>query len=115
MLTIDIREFKKELHTLIDNASERPGFTVEGFREEVHEIVKRHKMPITAQEYSAQLAKLVMANNRGRAKKLVDCFDDRVLSYSGEAIVALVRLGIKLGLLAVFVVFVVFVYQKCGG
>lgn len=112
MLTIDTQEMKQELHALIDSM-QNPTMTTGEFQERVRDIVEHHKFPIDVRKYSHQLTLLVTARNLGRAKKLVDCFGDRVLSRGGELLVRLIKLGFKLGLLAAFVIFVIFAYQKC--
>lgn len=108
MLYIDTREMKRELHELID--SEWPS-DIAAFREQVKEIVKRHKLPINREQYSMHLARLVASNNPSRAKKLVDCFGDRSATLAMELLMVGTKMAFKACLWAAFILFVIACYQ----
>jgi len=93
---IDQRDFKRELHELIDRTEPkvRSGDPwVEGFRQDVGELVKKHRISLDVGKYGGQLTKLMAALNVGRAHKLVDVLEDHEAS---RGLLHLTNVGIQL-------------------
>lgn len=113
MLRIDAKPFKEEMYAIIDAAD--VNMSPDEARLEIVERVKEHRIPINANKYASNVVKLILVKNKDRAKKLVDCFDDRPLSYFGEFLVRLTSRIIVLGLLAGFIVLVIMLYNWISG
>lgn len=85
---------------------------VNSFTPSIKALVQEHRIAINGDDFARHLLKLVAANNRPRAVKLVNVLSDTGLTYAAELLRILVRMAFKLGLLAGFVVFIVWL---CGG
>jgi hypothetical protein len=112
MFTTDLRQFKVEMKALIDGVDTGVDGWSDSFKSNARRIIKDHKLAVSEDEYIGQLLKLMYARNKGRAHKLVDCFDDRALTRKGEALVWLIKKGFRLAILASFVVLVVWLYGR---
>ena len=109
-LFVKTYEFKAAMSELLDAVEIRPGWQ-ELFRERAAGVIDQHRMAL-GDEYISALVKLLAAEQRDRAHRLVDCFDDVERTYLGNVVVALLRWAIKLGALAAFVVAVMWLYGK---
>lgn len=112
--------FKEDVHRLIDETMEKistdPKFTsLDDFRSRIAELAKEHRIPITASGFANHLAKLIMANNAHRAHKLVDALGDSGLSIGGAVTIAILKVVFKYGMLALFILAILWAYNNCGG
>lgn len=95
-LMIDQREFKRELHRLIDLTEPKVRSNaswVEEFRQDVGELVKKHGITLDVEKYTGHLVRMMMALNMGRAHKLVDVLEDDTPS---KGLLMLANLGLQL-------------------
>lgn len=102
--------FKTECHALIDAANSKEAKAE--LQSHIKGLVVRHGLAITASQFATQVARLVWANNQGRAHKLVNVVEDVDLTRTGVFALLATRGLVKLGALAGFIVFVVWL---CGG
>lgn len=72
------QQFKADFKALIDSAE------ASDFLAQATALADSHKINLTKDRFVKQLNMLVTANNRSRAKKLVDAIDDKSLSLGGE-------------------------------
>ncbi len=114
MLTVDQRQFKQELHSLIDAASGEK-LVPEVFVGQIVALSQKHHIVIRSRELGSNICKLVMANNSQRAHKLVGALEDRNLSVRGYAFIAALKFTFKYGSIAAFVVGVMWAYNSCSG
>lgn len=117
MIVTDLRPFKTDLHALIDAVDTTQDGWPEKLRADVLELVRRHGAFLNARapEFAEQILKLVQANNRPRAKKLIDVLEDKDFTKGGIVLTKILTLLMKLGLLALLMFLVVCGYHQCSG
>lgn len=94
---IDQREFRREVHALIDSNP-----TSEYLRSEIGSLVDSHGVQIDKEVLAGYVIKMCMAQNPHRAKKIVDAIGDKdlrnVWRFSVIALIHLVRLSVLIGI-----------------
>lgn len=77
MFYIDQREFKREVHGLIDSYAGKDNY--KGLPEGVALLVDDHGIQIIKKKFADQILRLCLCNSPSRAKRLVNALDDRTL------------------------------------
>lgn len=113
MPTIDYRPFKKEVHDLIDMV-DGDKFSPEAFVMQVCMIAKTHRVAIDAPYFGKQVCKLVMSGNARHAHRLVNSIGDKDDSQIKVVAKVTMKVAFKYSALAAFVLFVMWIVQKCG-
>lgn len=117
MFTAKLRPFKSDVHALIDGVDVTKEGWADQLRASILESARKHQTAraLDVPQFANQIAKLMLANNAARAKKLVNVLEDISLTYVTHHLIKLAILLVKLGLLAGFVVLVIWGYSRCTG
>ncbi len=113
MIRVDHRPFKKAMYELIENTDPLQKKWIVVFEARVVELVREHRLSVTPKEYAPALVHLLSANNKARAHKLVDCLGDSGWTWAAAYTLGILRILAWTTALALFVVFVVFIYDSC--
>ncbi len=112
MFAVDARPFKKEAHALVDRSPVASVPEADVLRDEIVLSAKKYKVPISAEEFAHHVSRMALQGNPRRAHKLIDAIDDQVFSGLATWLILLLTPALKLSLLALFIAFVVWVYQR---
>jgi len=112
-LFVKTQKFKAAMGDLIDTVDLGPHGWDVPFRERVMEIINEHQMAL-GDEYASLLIRMLSFGARAKAHRLIDCFADSERTHLGNLVLALLRGTSKVMVLAVFVVFVMWLYGKLG-
>ena len=111
MFTVNQVPFKNDVHALIDAIVDDP-LEGEDFVKDVIELSKSYGIAISSADFGAALLKMIRIGNPNRAHKLVDALDDRSLTLVGFTTRAAVKVIFKYGMLALFILFLLWAYNN---